>query len=35
MQSALNKRRAIGILVVLSAVLVMLASWNAGENESI
>jgi len=33
MQSTLNKRRAISILAVLGAVLVMIASWNPGQNE--
>jgi hypothetical protein len=38
MERAVNKRRAIGILVVLGAILVMIASWhsgNPGESESI
>jgi hypothetical protein len=35
MESTLNKRRAITILAVLGAILVMIASWNPGDNESI
>ncbi len=35
MQNGLNKRRAIGILVVLGAFLVMIAGWNTGQNEAI
>ena len=34
MQSTVNKRRAISILAVLGAVLVMIASWNPGQIES-
>jgi hypothetical protein len=34
MENDLNKRRAIGILAVLGAILVVIASWNSGENES-
>jgi hypothetical protein len=35
MRSQLSKRRAISILAVLGAVLVMIAAWNPGEDESI
>jgi hypothetical protein len=31
MESTLNKRRAIGILAVLGALAVMLATWNYRE----
>jgi hypothetical protein len=34
MENDLNKRRAIGILAVLGAILVMIASWHSSENES-
>jgi hypothetical protein len=34
MENTLNKRRAIGILAVLGAILVMIASWHPGEDES-
>lgn len=33
MESALNKRRAISVLVVLGAILVMIASWNSADRE--
>jgi hypothetical protein len=35
MGSQLNKRRAISILAVFGAILVMIAAWNPGGNESI
>jgi hypothetical protein len=35
MESQLSKRRAISILSVLGALLVMIATWNPGDNESI
>jgi hypothetical protein len=35
MDNALNKRRAISILAVLGAILVMIAGWNPGANERI
>ena len=35
MDSIINKRRALGILAVLGAILVMIAGWNPSENESI
>jgi hypothetical protein len=35
MESQLSKRRAISILAVLGALLVMIATWNPGDNESI
>jgi hypothetical protein len=34
MQSTLSKRRTISILAVLGAILVMIATWSPGENES-
>jgi hypothetical protein len=34
MQNDLNRRRAIGILVVLGAILVVIAGWRLGDNES-
>jgi len=34
MQSEASKRRAIGILAVLGAILVMMATWNSSSNES-
>jgi hypothetical protein len=35
METQLSKRRAISILAVLGALLVMIATWNPGDNESI
>lgn len=35
MESAVRKRRGISILVVLGAILVMIASWNPGDNDVI
>ena len=35
MESAVSKRRAIGILGVLGAILVMIASWNPDDNDAI
>lgn len=35
MGSQLNKRRAISILAVFGAILVMIATWNPGGDESI
>jgi len=35
MSSTLSKRRAIGILAVLGAILVMIASWNPGDSDAI
>jgi hypothetical protein len=35
MENQLNKRRAISILAVLGAILVMIATWNPGGDESI
>jgi hypothetical protein len=35
MESAMNKRRAISILAVLGAILVMIAGWNPDRNEAI
>ena len=34
MESTLTKRRAIGILVLFGAVLVLMASWNFGNGPS-
>jgi len=34
MQRGESKRRAIGILAVLGAILVMIATWNSSSNES-
>jgi hypothetical protein len=34
MESELNKRRAVSILAVLGVILVMIVSWNPGDNES-
>jgi hypothetical protein len=34
MESGLNRRRAISILAVFGAIVVMIASWNLGENEA-
>jgi hypothetical protein len=34
MEGPLNKRRAISILAVLGAILMMIAAWNS-DNESI
>jgi len=34
MNSELNKRRAIGILALLGAILALIAAWNPGDNES-
>jgi hypothetical protein len=34
MNSQLGKRRAISILAVLGAILVLIAAWNPGDNES-
>jgi hypothetical protein len=35
MESTTNKRRAISILAVLGAILVMIAAWNPDNNEAI
>jgi hypothetical protein len=35
MDSTLNKRRAISILAVLGAILVMIAAWNPDDNKAI
>ena len=35
MENTVNKRRAISILAVLGAVLLMIAAWNPGDNEAI
>ena len=34
MEIQASKRRAISVLAVLGAILVMIASWNSGANES-
>lgn len=35
MENILNKRRAIGILAVLGAILVAVATWNPGEDDTV
>jgi hypothetical protein len=34
MENNLNKRRAISILAVFGAILVMIAAWNPGAGEA-